>query len=76
MKVYVDRDICIGCRACEVHCPDIFKIDEHNISTVIFNGKVVGSVLKCARQAEEACPTGAIRVDKMGGFPEAALRGV
>ena len=68
MKVYVDRELCMGCKACAIHCPDIFKIDEHGLSTVIFDGKVIGAVLKCARQAEEACPTGAIRVDKFADY--------
>jgi len=76
MKVYVDRELCMGCRACEIECPDIFKLDEHGISTVIFDGKVVGATLKCARMAEEGCPTGAIRVDKMGGFSFDGLKGV
>ena len=76
MKAMVDRELCIGCKACEIHCPDIFKIDDAGISTVIFEGELAGDHLVCAQQAEEACPSGAIRVEGEGGFPEEAKKGV
>jgi len=35
MKAKVDRDACISCGLCESVCPDVFKLDDESISTVI-----------------------------------------
>ncbi len=77
MKPYVDRELCMGCKACAIHCPDIFKIDSQGLSEVIFQGdNITGTALKCAQQAEEACPTGAIRAQKAVNLMDDHSRGV
>lgn len=35
MKATVDRDECIGCGQCEELCPEVFKLDDDLISSVI-----------------------------------------
>ncbi|HPX60245.1 MAG TPA: ferredoxin [Deltaproteobacteria bacterium] len=64
MRVFVDRDLCMGCKACEVRCPRIFKVDGESKSTVIAKGELAGEDLDCAKLAEDACPTAAIRVQQ------------
>jgi len=54
----------MGCKACEVRCPRIFKVDGESKSTVIAKGELAGEDLDCAKLAEDACPTAAIRVQQ------------
>jgi ferredoxin len=62
MKAEVDRGACISCGLCESICPDVFKLDEESISTVIAD-PVPEQSEECAKEAEEQCPTNAIHVD-------------
>ena len=34
MRARVDRDACISCGLCESICPDVFELDDENISVV------------------------------------------
>ncbi|MFH0818857.1 MAG: ferredoxin [Patescibacteria group bacterium] len=55
MKIKIDTDLCSGCGTCEALCPSCFKLEDGK-STVIGEAD-------CAKQAEEACPEGAITVE-------------
>ena len=59
MKVVINRDACIGCGACESINPDVFKLDDEGVSTVICNdfNNIDKDMLM---DAVESCPTGAI----------------
>lgn len=59
MKVKVDKDLCIGCGACQAICGDVFRIDD-GLSSVI-NEKVQEEYQDEAREAIESCPTEAIK---------------
>ncbi len=54
--VSVDQNKCIGCGACAAICPDMFEIGG--------NGKshVKNQKGKCAKEAAQSCPVGAITV--------------
>jgi len=58
MKFSVDREVCIGCGACESTCPDVFEQVDGK-SHVKLN-PVPEAYRGDALQAEEGCPVGAI----------------
>ena len=35
MKFFVDQDECIGCAMCENICPDVFSMNDDNVSEAI-----------------------------------------
>ena len=37
MKLEVDKDICIGCGACQAIAPDVFEINDDGLATAIAN---------------------------------------
>ena len=59
MKVKVNKDACIGCGACAAICAKIFKINDDGLSVVIVS-EVPKEEEQNAKDAVEACPTGAI----------------
>lgn len=62
MKAKVDRDTCIGCGLCEDICPQVFKLDEESISTVIVDA-VPTEYEQCTNEAVDECSVGAISVE-------------
>lgn len=62
MIAKVDRDACIGCGLCESVCPDVFELDDENISVVLVD-PIPEEFEDCAKEAEEDCPTDAIHVE-------------
>ena len=57
-KIEVDKSKCIGCGGCEAVCPKSFKLEGGKAK--VLNEKV--EKLSCEKDAEEACPVGAISV--------------
>ena len=60
MKVKVDKDLCIGCGACQAICSDVFEIDDDRLSSVLVD-EVQEEYQDDAREAIESCPTEAIK---------------
>lgn len=60
LKIFVDREACIGCGVCENLCPDLFKMDDE--------GKCEALVLEtentCCQDAADSCPVQAITVEE------------
>ena len=59
MKVQVNKDLCIGCGACQAVAPDIFEIEDDGLAHAI-NSDVQDSQKDDALDALEGCPTSAI----------------
>ena len=60
MKVIVDKDLCIGCGACQAICPDVFEINDDGLSEVI-ESEVADKNKEEVVEAIESCPTEAIK---------------
>lgn len=58
MKLSVDKNICIGCGACQAICPDVFEIEEDGLANV--KGQINDETKEDAIDAKEGCPVGAI----------------
>lgn len=64
VELYVDDTICVGMGRCEVVEPDVFEIDDDAISQVI---GVSSFTAERAKVVMFECPTGAIKIRKVGG---------
>ena len=59
MKLKVDKDICIGCGACQAIAPDVFEIDDDGLAKTIVD-EVPEDNSEDAIDAKEGCPVSAI----------------
>lgn len=59
MNLKVNKDLCIGCGACQAICPEVFEIEDDGLATVIVD-KIKEEVKDDALDAKEGCPTSAI----------------
>lgn len=62
MKVFVDKDICIGCGACEGVCPEVFEIEDDGLA-VAKEEELSAELEEGAVEAQETCPVSAIIVE-------------
>ena len=60
MRVSINKDLCIGCGACEATCPEVFKLVEE-VSTVLMNS-IPDNLKDLVLDAEAGCPVEAIEV--------------
>lgn len=63
MKAIVVRDDCISCGLCVSLCPEVFDLDDEDISIVI-QDPVAPENEECARESEDSCPTDAIHCEE------------
>ena len=61
MKVFVDKNVCIGCGACQAIAPSVFEIEDDGLATA--NGDVTDDNKEDVIDASENCPTGAIKTE-------------
>ena len=59
MKLKVNKDLCIGCGACQAVCPDVFEIEDDGLAHTIVDS-IPDSNEDDAIDAKEGCPTSAI----------------
>lgn len=59
MKLRVDKDICIGCGACQATAPDVFEINDEGFAEVTVE-EVAEELHEDAVDALEGCPVSAI----------------
>ncbi len=68
MKVSIDRANCISCGTCEETCPEVFKLDEETLSSIVLKyrkgepgkGEVGDDLTSCVESARDACPVSVI----------------
>jgi len=59
MKLKVNKDLCIGCGACQGVCPDVFEIGDDGFASVIID-EIPNDLEEDAIDAKDGCPTSAI----------------
>lgn len=59
MKFKVNKDLCIGCGACQAICDEVFRIDDDGLATTIID-EVNEEIIEDAVDAKEGCPVDAI----------------
>lgn len=62
-KVYVDKDLCIGCGLCADQCPNVFALDDDGKAEVT-SQEAANAEIQCAQDAAATCPTEAIKVEE------------
>lgn len=63
MKVYVDKDLCIGCGLCPSIGPDVFKMDDDTGKAEAISNDISSDLEDQARGGEENCPVEAIATE-------------
>ncbi|BBE30748.1 ferredoxin [Tepiditoga spiralis] len=60
MKVFVEKETCIGCGVCENLCPDAFAIQDDGKAVAIEGA----SEAPCVQDAADSCPVQAIIIEE------------
>ena len=60
MKAIVDKELCIGCGLCESICPEVFRMNDDNLSEAYADG--TPELQESAEEARNSCPTEAISI--------------
>ena len=59
MKVKVNKDVCIGCGACQAIAEKVFEVGDEGTAEVI-SDNIGSDIEEDVKEAIESCPTGAI----------------
>lgn len=60
MKLKVDKDLCIGCGACQATVPEVFELKDDGLAQTIVN-EIPEELVDDSLDAKEGCPTNAIK---------------
>jgi ferredoxin len=60
VKIVVDRELCMGSGMCIVYAPGTFAHDDETKAIVV---DPTGDPIEAIRNAVQACPTSAIRIE-------------
>jgi ferredoxin len=63
MKVFIDKELCIGCEACVDICPEIFEIQD-DLAIVRIDDDVPEELESSVEEAAEACAVEAIIIEE------------
>lgn len=64
MKAIVNQKTCIGCTLCTGLAEEVFEMDGEKAKPIKGADFAEGNNLKKAKEAEENCPVGAIKIEK------------
>jgi ferredoxin len=62
MKVRIDFDLCQGHGVCMGECPEVFRVNDDGVVTIL-KEQPDESLRKKVQNAARFCPTGAISID-------------
>lgn len=62
-KVEVNKDLCIGCGACQAIASEVFEIDDDGLAKVV-SDTIKEDLKEDVMDAAEGCPTSAILVEE------------
>lgn len=60
MKLKVDKDLCIGCGACQATAPKAFELKDDGLAEAIVD-EIPEELVEDAIDAKDGCPTDAIK---------------
>ncbi len=60
-KVWIEEG-CTGCGLCEEACPEVFKVDDDDVS-VVTEGADLGKYEELIKEAAENCPVEVIKYE-------------
>jgi len=63
MKAKVNKDICIGCGACQAIEPDVFELEDDGLAICKMEA-IEAEKQDDVRDAADSCPTGAIEIEE------------
>lgn len=63
MKAKVNKDICIGCGACQAIVPDVFELEDDGLASCKVDS-IKDELKDEVTDAAESCPTGAIEIEE------------
>ena len=63
MKVYVDSNVCGGTGLCVDTCPEVFELNQENISNASID-EIPEELEQACRKAVDNCPTNAISIEQ------------
>jgi len=64
MKVRVNPSLCEGFGKCAKAAPEIFTLDADGYASTDENAEVPAALIAKVREAEGACPTGAVLIEE------------
>ncbi len=62
MRVFVDKELCIGCEACVDICPEVFEMQD-DLAVVKIEDDVPDDLEAAVEESAETCPVEAITVE-------------
>ena len=62
MKAKVNKDICIGCGACQAIAPDVFELEDDGLA--VCKVEEIKENKEDVQDAADSCPTSAIEVEE------------
>lgn len=63
MKAFVDKELCMGDRNCNILCPEIFKYDEEELMSIVLVEEIPDKYKNVVIQSADECPGGAISIE-------------
>jgi ferredoxin len=63
MKAHVEQDTCIGCGQCADTCPEVFEMNDEDVSQVKAD-PVPPEAEESCREAASNCPVDAITIEE------------